>query len=56
MPAATMLVLMSEDMNIFMVAVFAGLGGAIGDCLTHHFIEDGLAHEIGSCFPENGWQ
>ena len=58
-PAATMLVLMSEDMNIFMVAVFAGLGGAIGDCLTHHFIEDGLAHEIEAVFRKmagNSWK
>lgn len=58
-PAATMLVLMSENMNIFMVAVFAGLGGAIGDYLIHHFIEDGLVHEIEAVFRKmagNSWK
>ena len=58
-PAVTMLVLMSEDMNIFTVAVFAGLGGAIGDYLIHRFIEDGLAHEVEDVFRKmagNSWR
>jgi len=49
-PAATMLVLMAENMNILVVAVFAGLGGAIGDYLIHNFIEKGLGHEVEAVF------
>lgn len=49
-PAATMLVLMAEDKNIFVVAIFAGLGGAMGDYLIHNFIEKGLGHEIEALF------
>jgi len=51
-PAITMLVLMAKDMNIFAVAVFAGLGGAMGDYLIHNFIEKGLGHEVGAIFQK----
>lgn len=58
-PAGAMLVLMAEDTNILAVAVFAGLGGAIGDYLMHRFIEKGLAHEIEDIFRKmagNDWR
>jgi len=49
-PATTMLILMSQDMNIFGISFFAGLGGMMGDYIIFRFVKDKLADELKSVF------
>lgn len=49
-PSAAMLVLMSQDMNILAVSLFAGLGGMAGDYLIFRFVKDELADELREIF------
>ena len=53
-PAAVILYFLADSLNPFFVAIFAGMGGVVGDYLIFRFLKDRVFDELKPLFLKEG--
>lgn len=54
LPAAAVLISLSNDLDMMMMSLFAGLGAMVGDYFIFRFVKDDLAKELKLIFRQAG--